>query len=303
MSRISKRPAAYAVLGIAAVAAIGLVYAYSSPSTGEMALTDLVNETHIHGIAADPNDPSRLFLATHHGLFIAGSDGKTRRVSTTRDDLMGFTVHPTDPSVLYASGHPERGGNLGFIASRDGGRSWSKIANGVDGPVDFHQMDVSKADARVVYGVHGDLQRSADGGITWTRVGPVPKGTFAIAAAGVDVNGIYAATQSGLFHSPDGGRTWIQIFGAGRVATMVHVTMEGSVYAFLVGLGLVSATENELVWKQVKGGFGEDYVVHFASNPTDPKWLYAVTLNPHSRRQNVIESRDSGLRWTTLGSK
>jgi hypothetical protein len=43
---------------------------------------------------------------------------------------MGFTPHPTNPSILYASGHPAGGGNLGFIASEDGGRSWSQAKDG-----------------------------------------------------------------------------------------------------------------------------------------------------------------------------
>ncbi len=79
---------------------------------------------------------------------------------------MGFTPHPADESVLYASGHPAGGGNLGFIVSRDGGRGWSSLSPGVGGPVDFHQMDVSKADPSVIYGAHGGLQASRDGGRT-----------------------------------------------------------------------------------------------------------------------------------------
>src|SRR3546814_20068354 len=85
---------------------------------------------------------------------------------------MGFPPNPTDPDLLYASGHPAGGGNLGFIVSRDGGKSWSKLANGAGGPVDFHQMDVSKSDPAVVYGAFGDLQQSADGGRRWTAAGP-----------------------------------------------------------------------------------------------------------------------------------
>src|SRR3546814_5804623 len=65
---------------------------------------------------------------------------------------MGFTPHPADPEVLYASGHPAGGGNLGFIVSRDGGQSWAKLSDGAGGPDDFHQMDISKADPQVIYG-------------------------------------------------------------------------------------------------------------------------------------------------------
>lgn len=68
--------------------------------------------SHIHGIAVDPSDPSRLFLATHHGLFLTSPDGTASRVSDNANDYMGFTPHPTDSSLLYASGHPAGGGNM-----------------------------------------------------------------------------------------------------------------------------------------------------------------------------------------------
>src|SRR3546814_12827295 len=94
---------------------------------------------------------------------------------------MGFTPHPSDPDVLYASGHPAGGGNLGFIVSRNGGQTWTKLSDGAGGPVDLHQMDVSKADPRVIYGVDGGLQDSTDGGRSWSRLRPAPHGLLGLA--------------------------------------------------------------------------------------------------------------------------
>jgi hypothetical protein len=117
-----------------------------SHGTTATTLAALLQRTHIHGIAVDLADPSRIHLATHHGFYAVALDGTAELLSERRDDFMGFTPHPTDPHTLFASGHPEGGGNLGFIASTDGGRVWTKLADGVGGPVDFHQMDVSKAE-------------------------------------------------------------------------------------------------------------------------------------------------------------
>ena len=163
------------VAGIVAMAAVGLP-ASRALSAGETTVSSLAGKTHFHGIAVDPGDPSRLYLATHHGLFEITLDGKVRRISKTRDDFMGFTPHPTDASVLYASGHPKSGGNLGFITSKNGGKSWRQISKGIRGPVDFHQMDVSRIDPSVIYGVYGGLQVSKDGGRSWRMAGPLPKG-------------------------------------------------------------------------------------------------------------------------------
>src|SRR3546814_16606559 len=89
------------------------------------------------------------FDLTHHGFFAVGPDGVAQQISETEDDFMGFTPHPSDPDVLYASGHPAGGGNLGFIVSRNGGQTWTKPSEGAGSPVDFPQMDASQADPRV----------------------------------------------------------------------------------------------------------------------------------------------------------
>ena len=89
----------------------------------QVAVSELKAQTHIHGLAVDRQDPSYLLMATHHGLFRTGPDGKAERISVVQD-FMGFNPHPNDPDILYASGHPADGGNLGFIASTDRGRTW-----------------------------------------------------------------------------------------------------------------------------------------------------------------------------------
>ena len=154
---------------------------------------------------------------------------------------MGFTPDPRDPSILYASGHPAGGGNLGFIASDDGGRSWSQLAEGVGGPADFHQLAVSATDPRTIYGAYrGQLQVSPDGGRTWEVVGPAPEGLIDLAASSKDPSALYAATQAGLLKSEDGGRTWQDAYWLRQPATMVHVAPGGAVYAFVVGTGLIA---------------------------------------------------------------
>lgn len=289
----------YAALSTLIAGLAGAVYAYTS-SPKEVPIRELAAETHFHGIGVDPTNSSRIYLATHHGLYLLAPDGKARRLANTRDDFMGFTAHPTNASILFASGHPSSGGNLGFIKSEDGGRSWQKIANGVHGPVDFHQMDVSKADPKVIYGVYGDLQRSMDEGLTWMRVGPAPIGIIALAASSESPNILYAGTQTGLQRSGDGGRSWKA--ESDRTTTMVHVTRDGTIYAFVVGVGLMRATEKDLKWQVLGKGLGEDYILHLAADPADHERLYAITVNPRSRTSNVIASRDGGATWAGLGA-
>jgi len=299
MSLTRTRAGRFAAVGIVAAAATGALYAGHARAAAETAITAVAKQTHFHGIAVDAVDSARIYLATHHGLYVMGTDGKAERISEVRD-YMGFTPHPTEPATLYASGHPAGGGNLGFIASQDGGRTWSKLSDGIDGPVDFHQMDASKADPRVIYGVYGSLQRSNDGGRTWERVGPPPRDIIAIAASSLDPNTVYAATQSGLLRSADGGRNWKP--ESDGATTMVHVTQDGTIYAYIIGTGLVRASEKNLAWKIVGEDFAEDVLLHFAADPRDPQRLYAVSYNSRTRAQSVIGSRDGGEGWAQLGT-
>ena len=273
-----------------------------SSAAGETSLSNLAQKTHFHGIAVDPRDAGPLYLATHHGVFVVSPDGTARRVSESSDDFMGFTPHPADPNVLYASGHPSRGGNLGFIVSRDGGKTWSKLADGAGGPVDFHQMDVSKADPSVIYGVYGDLQKSTDCGRSWTRVGPAPNGIISLATSSVDVDKIYAATRNGLMLSGDGGRSWRPASKEGQLVTMVHVARDGAIYAFSPETGLSFARESDLVWQPLGGTFGNAVVLHLAVGAGKfNSVLYAITFHLESRSQSLHVSRDAGKTWNLLG--
>jgi len=100
--------------------------------------------------------------------------------------------------------------------------------------------------------------------------------------------------------SADGGRTWKTL--SDRLTTMVHVTRDGAVYAFMIGTGLVRASERNLAWRVLGKGFGDEYLLHFAADPHDPKRLYAVTHNSRTRTQGVKASRDGGVTWTRLGA-
>jgi photosystem II stability/assembly factor-like uncharacterized protein len=163
-------------------------------------------------------------------------------------------------------------------------------------------MDVSKADPKVIYGVYGDIQRSTDGGQSWTPIGPAPEGLIDLAAGSLP-DTLYAATQQGLLRSTDRGKGWKPAYTSPQPATMVDVTSDGEIYAFVVGTGLVHAEEKDLTWKVAGGGFGGQYVLHFAVAPADSHRLYAVTVNATDRSQSLLTSADGGESWTTLGTE
>jgi photosystem II stability/assembly factor-like uncharacterized protein len=251
--------------------------------------------SHIHGIAVDPSDPSRLFLATHHGLFLTSPDGTASRFSDNANDYMGFTPHPTDSSLLYASGHPAGGGNMGVILSEDGGKTWQQLSAGAQGPVDFHAMTISRADPNVIYGLYGGIQVSRDGGKTWAENGAAPPETIDLAASAVDADLIFAATLKGLMLSRDGGKTWEPTGEQGRPVSMIETAPDGTVYALIVGLGLVSTPGSVINWSLLSSDVAQKIILHLAVDPTNPDRVFAVT-----QESEILTSTDGGRTWTPL---
>lgn len=278
----------------AALLVIGAGVTFRLGATEQVPVSQLARESHIHGLAVDRSDPAFLLIATHHGLFRAGPDGYAERVSAVQD-FMGFNPHPSDPGTLFASGHPPQGGNLGFIASEDGGRSWTRISPGVNGPVDFHQMTVSPADPQTVYGAYGRIQTSRDGGKTWEISGPAPARLIDLAASSKDTETLYAATEGGLLVSSDAGGSWKPVL-QGAPVSLVEVTQQGTVYVFVLGRGLLRSAEQQIDFSTVSSDWGERILLHLAADPTDPERLFAAT-----QHGQILVSTDHGQIWAPFG--
>jgi mono/diheme cytochrome c family protein len=266
---------------------------------------------HIHGLTTHPEHPEQLYLATHSGLFLASPNGTASRVGDSQDDLMSFAADPQNPQTFYASGHPPGGGNLGFLTSRDGGMSWENTATGAGGPVDFHAMDVSGADPKVIYGMYGNLQVSRDGGRAWRIVGPLPKDTFDLAASAQDPDRIYVAARGGLFESRDGGKSWTPATLWRQPATLVYSAEGGRIYAFVYGVGLLTTDKSGSDWELRSDRFNDRYLLHMAADPANTEVLHAivdtgaiVTSKDGGRTWSSYEGHDkNGTEQTTTGSK
>jgi hypothetical protein len=282
-----------ASLGLGGVLGLGA----GMVAMAQVPLPRMLAQTHVHGLAVDRQNPDRLLIATHHGLHALNLEtGLTELVSDHRDDLMGFVPHPDQPGVFLASGHPARGGNLGVIVSSDGGRSWAQLSHGAGGPVDFHQMDISKADPAIVWGNHGGLQRSRDGGATWERVGAAPAGLIAIAASALSPERLYAATESGLWVSEADARDWQRAHPAQTPVSLVAVAADGHLHAFVLGEGLLRRAEDGEGWEHLHPGFQDRYLLYLAADPHAPERMFTAT-----QHGEVLASDDGGRSWRLLG--
>lgn len=265
----------------------------------------LTHETHIthgHGLAVAINDPQTLYIATHHGLLALKNEKDLYRLGKSHDDFMGFTVHPNEPKVFFSSGHPERGGNLGFLKSEDAGMSWKKVSDGKNGPVDFHAMTISTADPKIVYGwFRGELQRSDDAGVTWEVVDRDHL-FIALAADPADAQKIYGVSPKGegVLMSPDRGVSWQSLskeLEGGMVSVLaINPHNSADMLTFSEKLnGLAKSTDKGKTWHKITERFGGATVLFIAYDKQNPGITYLLT-----HENNIWKSIDGGLHWLKI---
>ncbi len=288
-----------AVIGVVAAALLitFLLFAVPSEESEKTNKPETVSSLQdAHGLAVDRKDSSKIYVATHTGLLVMNNAGELQRVGTAKDDYMGFSAHPSDPNVFYSSGHPRRGGNIGFQKSADGGKTWQKVANGAGGPVDFHAMTVSQADPSLIYGWYrGQLQRSTDEGKNWEVVPSNIANVYVLATSPTAKDTVYAGTANGLQLSRDQGNTWSGLNLDGAVtAFAVSPTSEQELVAYSDGQGLVLSKDTGTTWKKL-GGYSGGMVMHLAYDAQNPTTMYLISQN-----LEIHKTTDGGETWTKV---
>lgn len=305
MTKISKRYSI--VILLVAVIGFGIFLANKkgdntrAESSSQNNLYPEESISHGHGLAVDVKDGSKLYIATHYGLLLLKNEKDLYRIGKSKDDYMGFSPHPTEASTFFSSGHPSFGGNIGFQKSEDGGITWKKVSNGVNGPVDFHAMTVSPVNPELVYGWYrGNLQRSLDQGKTWEIVNREIVATH-LAADSQDENTVYAATRDrGVMVSRDRGVTWINLSGEldGGAVTVIapHPQDAQILLTFSEKLGgLGKSTSSGLTWSKINERFNEEIILHIAFARMDPNIIYALT-----NKNTLYKSTDAGDTWIKI---
>jgi photosystem II stability/assembly factor-like uncharacterized protein len=309
--RDRRRRAGIAAGTVAAVVAVAVAAVWVSRDTGGTdGQASIDGFTHVHGLEAPAWAPEVVYLSTHQGL-IRIADDRWAEVSEQPHDFMGFAAHPTEPDVLYSSGHPAPGSLLrnpiGFMVSVDGGASWE--VRSLEGMVDFHTMSVGAA-GEAIYGwnVSGDvgLYRSTDDGHTWQTVAAAQLhdagGALTLAAHPEDPDEVWAGTPAGLFRSQDAGTSWEPAIGEVPVTAVAFDPADPSrvlAYAPAPREGLLESADAGQSWTPTGWMLeaDDDAVGHLAIHPDDPQQLYAGTYG-----EDVYRSPDSGRTWQPLAS-
>lgn len=246
----------------------------------------------VHGLAIDPERPERVFVATHRGL-LAGTDATGwAPVGESRDDLMGFSLHPKDGDVVWSSGHPPGGGNLGVRLSTDGGLTWTRIA--LEG-VDFHAMAVSPARPdRLWASWRSQLYQSDDAGRSWEVQPTRPPPVRVLVGHPTEPDTLYATTGTAIAISRDTGQTWATLAQVPALGLALDSQDPSRMVAGLDG-AILTSTNGGKTWEPT--AFAGDTIGSVAIHPQDADVIYAA-----SYRAGLYKSSDGGATWTTLRS-
>lgn len=252
--------------------------------------------THGHGLAVDVVDPSKLYIATHHGLLVLQNDKDLFKVGDKKDDYMGFSPHPTNPEIFFSSGHPETGGNIGFQISEDGGYSWKKVSDGIDGPVDFHAMAVSPANPKLIYGWYrGTLQRSMDEGKKWEVASSTNFPVVNLAADPNDENVVYAASSQGLMVSKNKGKDWNKLLDGFVSTVAINPKNSQELLSYSEKQGLAKSEDMGKTWENTTSDFSGETPLFISFNKQQPEVVYLLT-----EKNSIYKSTDEGNLWSKI---
>lgn len=265
-----------------------------------------LRDNHIHGLGYD-SETQRLFVATHYGIFI-WKDGRLFQLGQSRDDHMGFSLHHSNSKIMYTSGHPEKGGNMGVVKSEDGGMTFKQIFRGLEGKtVDFHTMTISPVNPKILYGWFLEsLYVSKDGGKSWQFASAqgIPQQGFCFGAPCLNADSqkegtVYAGTPRGLLVSYDFGENWTPVNPKlGAVAGMgVHPSNDLRLFAFTQNLGMASSQDGGKNWQSRNSGIElsrDDFIFAFAFDRKNSEQFFAATP------EKVFRSINGGKRWEKI---
>lgn len=263
---------------------------------------------HVHGLSYSV-DGRQLMLPSHHGLAVY-ENGKWSKAPGPQHDYMGFSA---TGKHLYSSGHPAPGSGMvnpfGLIRSKDGGRSWDKLA--LEGETDFHLLAAGwNTNAIYVWNPQPSSRMKQPGlhytlndGVAWkhataARLDGEPR---ALAVHPDDAASVAVATSKGIYMSRDSGERFATL-AAGPEGLAVFFDLDGKHLWYGTFDGRARLSRMPLA-----GGLP----VQFELPPLDRDAVAYIAQNPRARGEyaiatfarNVYLSRDGARTWKQIAER
>lgn len=250
----------------------------------------------VNALAIDPATPETLyagalgggvFKSTDSGASWAALPGSPREIA-----LSGLVLDPRAPGTLFAVDL-----SSGVFESTDSGAHWTRVYPYFD----TLALALDPASPATLYvATFRGVERSQDGGATWTNSGVGNREVLALAVDPLQTSTLFAGTLGrGIFASADGARTWAAT-NQGLVSTVLSTLAidpsdRSTVYA---GSSAGDA------FKTRDGGLTWDALDLPSNPPATPQSLWALAIDPATpttvyaaRTDGVLKSVDGGRQW------
>jgi photosystem II stability/assembly factor-like uncharacterized protein len=239
-----------------------------------------------HSLLVDADDPDRVLLGTHVGVYESMDGGRTWTFAGLEgDDAMNLVRSPD--ATLWLAGH-------GVLKkSTDGAATWNDVDPDGLPSKDVHGFAVVPYDREMLYAaIAGEgLYRSTNAGRSFEEVssgvGPAVYG-LAVTPTGR----VLAADERGVSASEDGGATWRVVLEDVAVGLAVSPEDEDTILV-TTATGIERSTDGGLTWDEVQSIPDGAWPVAFS--PSDPERAYVVGFD-----RKLYRSDDSGDTWRVV---
>ena len=174
----------------------------------------------INAIAVDPNNADIWYAGAPAGGIWKSVDAGLSWTNLFDDypqiGVSGIAIDPNDSNIIYiATGDDDANDSysIGVFKSLDGGQTWNETGLNPSNQNEFdslNEITIDPTNSNIVWvGSNDGLQKSINGGDTWTRVRSGNIKDFKLKPG--DPNTIYAVSTNAFYRSTDGGDNFTQI--------------------------------------------------------------------------------------------